>query len=802
MRPDAQAPPLTVWVGSMRYVFTPGRDVIVGQGRGCDVPLERPGHADARPPAPRSDAVLRFTDGHWVAIDTSPYGMFVNGSRVATVDIRDGQAIMIGDPQRGPRLVFQLGAPGRPSGPPHRAAFPPPPPQQQRPHVPPQSRPAQQPPSAAQHRPGPHAQAPTQRPTLRMPAAQQAPPQPAPSGNPPRPAPPASPPDDGDDRPKGRGLIRRMTDATRRLRAQRSSFRPEEAGPTYRLPLRPGARTTGVTAYRVGLTVDGAEVIRDVSFTARPGTLTAVLGPSAPRNTALLDLLAGSRRPDSGVVTVDGHDVHAEPAAMRTRIGVVARDDRLHRKLTVRQSVQYAAELRLPSTTTPAQRHRVVDQVLEELELTPHGATPVGKLAPPLRRCVSLATELVSRPTLLVVDGLGAALDAAQEGLVMAALRRQADLGCAIVVAPASQSSLAQVTMCDQVVVLTGAGAPAFVGTPLQAQPVLGTADWSRILAQVGTDPDSAYRAFRERQRETAAPARPEVAAPGPPPTALTLSRQTGTVLRRQVRQLLADRAHLASLVLLTLGFAALTLLIPGDSGLGWADPSGPNRHEAVEILAALNFAAVVIGTALTIRTVVTERLIYRREHALGLSAAAYLAGKLIVFAVAAAVLTAMLTVIVLIGKGGPVRGAVLLGNADLELYVSAAATAVVSAIVGLALSARARSPREVLPLAVPVVLASLLFAGGLIPLVGTWGYDQISWFVPAQWGFAASASTVDLRRVDDLATNIVMWTHYVGWWGFDMNMLVLFGALWAGLAWFWLLPREHRARGAAPGRG
>lgn len=783
MRPDTPASTLTVSVGSMRYVFAPGRDVIVGQGRGCDVPLARPGHADPRPPAPRSDVVLRFAEGHWVAIDTSPYGMFVNGSRVATVDIRDGQAITIGDPQRGPRLAFQVGAPHRPASPP-----------------PPQSRP--QPPGAARHdRPKPGAPTPTQRPTQRMPVVLQAPPRPTQSGAHAQPAPPPGPPPDatGAERPKNRGPIRRMTDATRKLRAPRPSFRPEEADPTYRLPLRPGARTTGMAAHRVRLTVDGREVIGDVSFTARPGTLTAVIGPSAPRNSALLDMLAGTRLPDSGVVTVDGHDVHADPAAMRTRIGIVARDDRLHRKLTVRQSVRYAAELRLPPDTTPAQRHRVVDQVLEELELAPHGATPVGKLAPPLRRCVSLATELVSRPTLLVVDGVGTALDAAQESHVMAILRRQADLGCAVVVAMASQTSLARVTMCDQAVALTGAGAPAYVGTPLQAEPVLGTADWSRILAQVGADPDGAHRSYRERQQATASPARPEIAAPWPPPAELTLSRQTGVVMRRQVRQLLAGRAHLAFLVLLPLVFAALTLLIPGDSGLGWADPSGPNRHEAVEILAALNFAAVVIGTTLTIRTLVTERLVFRREQAVGLSAAAYLAGKLVVFAVAAAVLTAVLTTIVLIGKGGPVRGAVLLGSADLELYVSVAVTAVVSAIVGLALSARARSPREVVPLAVPVVLASLLFAGGLIPLVGTWGYDQISWFVPAQWGFAASASTVDLRRVDALAANIEMWTHYVGWWVFDMNMLVLFGALWAGLAWFWLLPRGHRARTAAP---
>jgi ABC transport system ATP-binding/permease protein len=95
----------------------------------------------------------------------------------------------------------------------------------------------------------------------------------------------------------------------------------------------------------------------------------------------------------------------------------------------------------------------------------------------------------------------------------------------------------------------------------------------------------------------------------------------------------------------------------------------------------------------------------------------------------------------------------------------------------------------------VPVILASLLFAGGLISLVGRWGYDQISWFVPAQWGFAASASTVDLHRVDDLAANAEMWAHYVGWWVFDMTVLVIFGAMWAGFARYRLRTASRTGR-------
>ena len=112
---------------------------------------------------------------------------------------------------------------------------------------------------------------------------------------------------------------------------------------------------------------------------------------------------------------------------------------------------------------------------------------------------------------------------------------------------------------------------------------------------------------------------------------------------------------------------------------------------------------------------------------------------------------------------------------------MSVAVTAIVSAVIGLALSSLGKSLREVLPLVVPVILTAVLFNGSLVQLVSKWGLQQISWFVPARWGFAASASTANLRRVDSLAADAVTWTHYSGWWVFDMGMLVLFGAIAAG---------------------
>ena len=808
MPTEASALPasLTVWAGPTRYVFTPGRDVIVGYGPGCDIPLERLDNSPQPSPAPRVDVILRFTGTQWVAIDLSRRGIFAGGSRLPTLEIRDGLGIVIGDPQRGPRLVFQIAPSAAPPGHPAPGgpAYPPPnaPPAPASPPGPPPGRPSE-----------PDPRIPTQSATQRMPVAAPPPPaaqQPGPPPPPPSAVPPAAPPAQPPIAPiaqpaaepeqhKGPSLIERMV--TSKLRVQRPSFRTAEPDSTYRLPLQTASRTTGMTAYQLGLTVDGHETLSAITFTAHPGSMTAVIGPSAGRNSALLALLAGTRAPSSGRVTVDEHDVHAEPEAMRTRVGVVPRDDRLHRQLTIAQTVQYAAEMRLPPDTLPEQRDRVVSQILDELELTPHRDTRIRKLPPELRRCAALAVELVTRPSLLVVDEPTAGLDAAQQRQLMAILRHQANIGCAVVVAISDRTSLADVNACDQVLVLTTAGKMAYLGTPLQIESAMGTADWSRVLSQVGGDPDGAHRAFRARQQTAAPTTPPKVAAPGPPPPGLSRNRQIRLVARREAHLLLGDRSYFAFLAILPFVLAGLALLIPGESGLTRPDPGSSNAHEAIEILAALNLAAVIIGTALTIRALACEHRIFRREQEVGLTAPAYLTTKITVYGLAAALWAAVLVAIVIAVKGEPGRSAVLLHNAAVELYVSVAVTAIVSAVVGLALSSLGKSLREVLPLVVPVVLASALFNGSLVQLVSVWGLQQISWFVPAQWGFAAAASTTNLRRVDSLAADVVTWTHYSGWWVFDMGMLVLFGVIAAGFTLYRLRsPRGENPRARAPG--
>jgi hypothetical protein len=78
------------------------------------------------------------------------------------------------------------------------------------------------------------------------------------------------------------------------------------------------------------------------------------------------------------------------------------------------------------------------------------------------------------------------------------------------------------------------------------------------------------------------------------------------------------------------------------------------------------------------------------------------------------------------------------------------------------------------MPLLVVAVMSQLVFSGGMIPVTGRMVLDQLSWVTPARWGFASSASTIDLIRLvpGPLTPNDRHWQHTSGAWLFDMAML------------------------------
>lgn len=84
-------------------------------------------------------------------------------------------------------------------------------------------------------------------------------------------------------------------------------------------------RAGGLEVNAVNFSINGNGLLENISLTARPGTLTAVIGGSGAGKTTLSRLIAGYTSPSSGTVTFEGHNIHADYASLRSRIGMVPR---------------------------------------------------------------------------------------------------------------------------------------------------------------------------------------------------------------------------------------------------------------------------------------------------------------------------------------------------------------------------------------------------------------------------------------------------------------------------------------------
>ena len=529
--------------------------------------------------------------------------------------------------------------------------------------------------------------------------------------------------------------------------------------------------TGGLDVRAVTWTIENNKTLLDnISLTARPGTLTAVIGPSGAGKSTLARLIAGYTHPTSGTVSFEGHNIHAEYASLRSRIGMVPQDDVVHGQLTVNQALMYAAELRLPPDTTGEDRQQVVEQVLSELEMTQHAATRVDKLSGGQRKRASVALELLTGPSLLILDEPTSGLDPALDRQVMTMLRDLADAGRVVLVVT---HSLTYLDVCDQVLLLAPGGKTAFCGPPSDIGPAMGTTNWADIFSTVAGDPQGAndrYLALSGPQPEP-----PPVEQPSDlgEPVHTSLRRQFSTIVRRQARLIISDRGYFVFLALLPFIMGVLSLAVPGTVGFGKPDPMGGSPNEPGQILVFLNVGAVFMGTALTIRDLIGERAIFRREQAVGLSTTAYLLAKVCVYTLFAILQSAIMVSIVVWGKGAP-QSAVALGNPALELFATVAATCVASANLGLLLSAVAKSNEQIMPLLVVAIMSQLVFSGGMVPVTNRLVLDQLSWVTPARWGFAASASTVDLVNMvpGPLTPKDRWWKHTASSWWFDMAML------------------------------
>jgi phospholipid/cholesterol/gamma-HCH transport system ATP-binding protein len=190
-----------------------------------------------------------------------------------------------------------------------------------------------------------------------------------------------------------------------------------------------GAGEVVVSFENVSIRFDEKLVLQNVSFTVHRGETCIILGPAGGGKSVLMKLTNGLLRPDSGTIRVFGEDITAmserDLFTMRKRVGMVFQESALFDSLSVEENVAYRLnEERVPEK----EAHERVVEALQFVELEQAIAKYPSELSGGMRRRVSIARAIISKPDLILYDSPTAGLDPITSTTIVDLVIKQRDV--------------------------------------------------------------------------------------------------------------------------------------------------------------------------------------------------------------------------------------------------------------------------------------------------------------------------------------------------------------------------------------
>ncbi|MCX5113967.1 FHA domain-containing protein [Streptomyces sp. NBC_00378] len=543
------------------------------------------------------------------------------------------------------------------------------------------------------------------------------------------------------------------------------------------------------SARHLTVTVDGGkQILKDVSFGVPEKSLIAVIGPSGSGKSTLLKALTGYRPANQGDVLYDNRNLYKQFAELRQRIGLVPQDDILHKELTVTKALKYAAKLRFPADTTEAERQARILEVLAELKLDIHKDKKVTSLSGGQRKRVSVALELLTKPSLIFLDEPTSGLDPGMDRDVMQLLRGLADDGRTVLVVT---HSVAELAICDKLLVMAPGGSVAYFGPPEEALNFFGYTTWADVFSAFENYRDydwaGRWRGSQHYQMYAAdidAVAAQSVHMPPPqqmrPPKPQSWSAQLWTLMRRYVSVIASDKGFMGLMVILPAVLGIVSVVIPAKFGLAPPDPPSRFNSAAGTIMLILAVGMCFSGAANSVRELIKERVIYERERATGLSRSAYLMSKVIVLGVITAIQGVIICGIGFATRELPAEGLIM--PPAVEICLTIIALGFTSMMFGLVISSLVKTSEKTMPLLVMFAIVQVVFTGILFQVFGSPGLEQFAWLMPSRWAIAGAGTTLDLSHLmapwdpknpTDLDP---LWEHSASQWGINISVLLLLG--------------------------
>jgi ABC-2 type transport system ATP-binding protein len=231
----------------------------------------------------------------------------------------------------------------------------------------------------------------------------------------------------------------------------------------------------------------GAKTVLDgVDLAVPAGQIFALLGPNGAGKTTLIRILATLLRPDAGTATVAGHDLLADPAAVRRVISLTGQYAAVDDMLTGEENLRMMARLR--HLGRRAARDRAA-RLLTQFDLDDARRRLVKTYSGGMRRRLDLAASLVARPELLFLDEPTTGLDPRSRDQLWAAVRELADDGVTVLLTTQYLAEAEQ--LADQIAVLHE-GRIVAEGTAGELMASVGAASLDEVFLALTAVPGSA----------------------------------------------------------------------------------------------------------------------------------------------------------------------------------------------------------------------------------------------------------------------------------------------------------------------
>lgn len=503
-----------------------------------------------------------------------------------------------------------------------------------------------------------------------------------------------------------------------------------------------------------------------VSLSIQPNEFVGLLGPSGAGKSTFMDALNGMRPASGGSVLINNLDLYQHLDSLKQSIGYVPQDDIIHRELTVYRTLYYVAKLRLSSDVSRAEINQIIEEVMDVTGLTERRDVPINQLSGGQRKRVSIAVELITKPSVIFLDEPTSGLDPATEEKIMKLFRQIAESGRTVIL---TTHAMENVKLFDKIVVLIR-GKLAFYGKPSEALAHLGASSFKelydkleepieqrakqagsgsrqQITEQVAEEWKQKFTRTPQFNKNVYEPLRDigKVQSQGvQKKSRLGLFgsiRQFMTLSRRYWEVLFRDKLNLFILLVQAPIIAVLVYFV-----MGAKQP----RDFAYFVL---SLVAVWFGTSISAREIIRERAVYNRERMVNLGLIPYLASKLFVLGIIVGVQCLMLflplKLLDLIGLM-PMPGELL----GIPQFWAMLLTAGVGIALGLLISALVKTSEMATSLVPLILIPQILFSG----LVGVpTGISKAAGLaMPAAWSFDTMKrfSTLDTLEEEGAAPN------------------------------------------------